>query len=81
MTTTTKGTAMPQHYCLTATSGGNIPGEQFTVHSGGGIADAIRQVEKVARKRVSHGRGCKCGNPESKHPGNTVIRDGELVDA
>lgn len=77
MNTHKKGSLMALHYCLTATSGGNVPGEQFTVHSDAGIKDAMRQVEKVALKRVSHGRGCRCGNPDSKHAGNTIIRDGE----
>ena len=80
MTTTTKGAAMAtQHYCLTATSGGNVPGEQFTVHqSEGNIRDAMRATETAARKKVSHGRGCTCSNPDHRHRGNTIIRDGEV---
>lgn len=81
MTSTRQGDPMSQHYCLTATSGGSSPGEQFTVHSNDGIRDAIRQVEQVADRRVSHGRGCNCPHPEQKHAGNTVIRDGGLAEA
>ena len=78
-----RNVTMSLHFCLTATSGGNVPGEQFTVHLGGGsnIRDAIKVTEKAARKRVSHGRGCSCGNPSATHAGNTVIRDGQVFSA
>lgn len=69
----------PQHFCLTATK---LNGHtQFTVHTNGDIRDAMRELKEIANVNTSHGRGCRCTNPDRTHAGNTVIRDGELIPA
>lgn len=67
---------MKTHYCLTAVG---AKGAQFTVYADGNIHDAMRALKAAAGVATSHGRGCSCGNPAQRHPGNQVVRDGELV--
>lgn len=68
-----------QHYCLTGAGTSKHGGEQFTVYVDGNIRDAMDALFQAARITTSHGRGCRCSNPNERHPNNKIIREGEVV--
>lgn len=71
--------APKQHFCLTATHLANKAGRQFTVHVDGNINDAMRELKKVTGLATSHGGGCRCTSPATRHPENVVIKNGAVV--